>query len=187
MTQRRWLFVAGLSLAAMMAGPAVGPVVSESQAPPAPQGRGGRAGGGGSAFPQRPPQDPAAVERGRGLFSVHCGFCHGSDARGATTGPNLWRSALVLADKAGESIGQVIREGRPDKGMPKMDLTAPQVSDVVAFLHSLPIGGRDPARMRPVSIVVGDARAGETYFQKTCSSCHSTTGDLKGLATAVPG
>jgi cytochrome c oxidase cbb3-type subunit III len=182
----RWLsagaLAAGLVVAGLAAGPAAG---GEPQAVPA-QGRGGRGGGFGSAFPQRPPQDPAAVERGKALFGVHCGFCHGSDARGATTGPNLWRSVVVLMDKAGEGIGQVIREGRPEKGMPKIDLTATQIGDVVAFLYSLPVGGRDPARMRPESIVVGDARAGEVYFQKTCSSCHSTTGDLKGLGSRIP-
>lgn len=37
--------------------------------------------------------------------------------------------------------------------------------------------------MTPPSIVVGDAKAGETYFQKTCTSCHSVTGDLKGVGT----
>jgi cytochrome c oxidase cbb3-type subunit III len=173
---------AGLVVAGLAAAPAAG---GEPQAVPA-QGRGGRGAGGGSAFPQRPPQDPAAVERGKALFSVHCGFCHGSDARGATTGPNLWRSVVVLMDKAGEGIGQVIREGRSEKGMPKIDLTATQIADVVAFLYSLPVGGRDPARMRPESIVVGDPRAGEVYFQKTCSSCHSTTGDLKGLGSRIP-
>jgi cytochrome c oxidase cbb3-type subunit III len=148
------------------------------------QGRGG--GGLGSAFPQRPAQDPAAVERGKALFGVSCGFCHGSDARGATTGPNLWRSSVVLMDQKGELIGEVIRNGRPDKGMPKVDLSAAQTVDVVAFLHSLPIGGRDPARMRPPSIVVGKAEEGEEYFKRTCASCHSTTGDLKGLASKYP-
>jgi cytochrome c oxidase cbb3-type subunit 3 len=123
------------------------------------------------------------VERGKGLFGVHCGFCHGSDARGATTGPNLWRSTVVLTDKAGESIGQIIREGRPDKGMPKIDLTPAQITDIVAFLYSLPIGGRDPARMRPPSILVGDTAQGEAFFKRTCASCHSTNGDLKGLAS----
>src|SRR5690606_30847760 len=46
--------------------------------------------------------------------------------------------------------------------------------------------GRDPARMRPPSIVVGDAAEGEKYFQKVCASCHSVTGDLRGLAEKYP-
>jgi mono/diheme cytochrome c family protein len=89
-------------------------------------------------------------------------------------------------DKEGESIGEVIRTGRAEKGMPKIDLTPAQTSDIVAFLYSLPIGGRDPARMRPPSIVVGNASGGQEYFRKTCASCHSVTGDLKGLASKYP-
>src|SRR5689334_23007920 len=34
------------------------------------------------AYPQREPEDPAVVARGKALYSVTCGFCHGSDARG---------------------------------------------------------------------------------------------------------
>jgi mono/diheme cytochrome c family protein len=173
----------------MITTPSLRPVLdgAEAQAQPqAPQGRGGRAGGLGAPSQQRPPEDPAAVERGKALFGIQCGFCHGSDARGATTGPNLWRSAVVLTDKNGEAIGQLIRQGRPDKGMPAFDLPAAQIADIVAFLHSLPVGGRDPARMRPESIVVGDASAGQAYFERTCASCHSATGDLKGLASKYP-
>jgi hypothetical protein len=61
--------------------------------------------------------------------------------------------------------------------------TDPQVSDVSAFIHDFRVSSRDPGRMRPPSIVVGDAKAGEAYFNSKCSSCHSATGDLKGVAS----
>jgi hypothetical protein len=32
---------------------------------------------------------------------------------------------------------------------------------------------------------VGDARAGQAYFNSKCGSCHSATGDLKGLASRI--
>jgi cytochrome c oxidase cbb3-type subunit 3 len=131
----------------------------------------------------RPTGDPAEVERGKTIYSVNCGFCHGSDARGGETGPNLIRSQLVLNDQAGELMGPVITQGRPEKGMPKFDLTPAQVKDVAAFIHSFRVGGYDVSRMVPPSIVVGDATAGAAYFSKTCASCHSVSGDLKGLAT----
>src|SRR5437762_3073401 len=38
-----------------------------------------------------PPQDPAAVDRGRMLLSQECGFCHGANARGGSSGPDLTR------------------------------------------------------------------------------------------------
>jgi len=151
------------------------------QTPPAaPAGRGGgRGGGGGGAFPQHPPADPAVVERGKALYGVHCNFCHGSDARGGEGGPNLLRSDLVLNDQHGELITPVVQNGRGD--MPKLDLTADQVSEIAAFVHSYRVGGYDVSRMTPPSILVGDASAGETAFKAKCASCHSVTGDLKGI------
>jgi mono/diheme cytochrome c family protein len=134
-----------------------------------------------SAYPQRPPADPAAVARGKATFGVHCSFCHGSDARGGEGGPNLIRSELVLNDKDGEKITPVVQNGRPDRGMPKFDLSTASISDIATYIHSFKVGGYDISRQQPVSILVGDAKAGETYFNAKCASCHSATGDLKGI------
>jgi cytochrome c oxidase cbb3-type subunit III len=138
-----------------------------------------------SAYPQRPPADPAVVERGRGLYSVNCAFCHGSDARGGEGGPNLIRSQMLLNDKNGEGITQVVQNGRPGAGMPKFNFTTAQVSEIAAFIHTIPVGGRDAARQTPIDIVVGDAKAGKTFFDAKCGSCHSATGDLKGIASKI--
>jgi mono/diheme cytochrome c family protein len=127
------------------------------------------------------------LERGQGLYSVNCASCHGSEARGGETGPNLIRSAVILDDQNGELLMPIVRAGRPERGMPpRPDLTEPQVSDIAAFLRTLRTSGRDPARNRPATIVVGDAAAGQAYFAATCASCHSATGDLKGIATKYP-
>src|SRR5579885_2738580 len=165
-----------------------------AQAPPQPPGpppqagRGARGGGGGgfaNAFPQHEQADPAAIERGKAIWGVQCAFCHGSDARGGEGGPNLLRSELVLNDQAGELIMPVVQNGRPDRGMPKIDLKEEQIRDIAAFIHSFRVGGYDISRMRPPSILVGDAKAGEAYFRSKCAGCHSVTGDLKGLATRI--
>ena len=170
-------------------------MVAAAQTPPAtppaaPAGRGAapaagrgaaRGGGGGSAFPQHPPADPAVVDRGKALYGVHCNFCHGSDARGGEGGPNLLRSDLVLNDRKGESIAPVVQNGRGE--MPRIDLTTAQISDIAAFIHSFRVGGYDISRMIPPSILVGDAKAGETSFKGKCASCHSPTGDLAGIAS----
>ena len=151
---------------------------------PAPAG-GGRIGGIGiGAYPQRK-EDDAAVERGRAAFSTNCAFCHGADIRGGDGGPSLLRSQLVLDDQKGELIGPVIRSGRPDRGMPAFAMTADQIADLAAFLHSFRVAGYDASRDRPLSIVVGDAKTGEKYFTETCGSCHSATGDLQGIATRI--
>ena len=156
------------------------------QTPPAQAGRGGRGGGGGgggfaNAYPQHAPGDPAAIERGKAVYGVQCAFCHGSDARGGEGGPNLLRSELVLNDQKGELIAPVVQNGRPDAGMPKFPLTNPQIADIAAFVHSFRVGGYDASRNRPPTILVGDAKAGQAYFQTKCASCHSVTGDLKGI------
>ena len=36
------------------------------------------------------------------------------------------------------------------------------------------------------SVLVGNAAEGQSYFAVKCSSCHSPTGDLKGIATRIP-
>ncbi len=134
-----------------------------------------------SAYPERPPADPAAIARGKAVFGVNCAFCHGSDARGGEGGPNLIRSELVLNDRSGELIGQVVHNGRVDKGMPKFNLPDSTISDIAAYVHSFKVGGYDVSRQQPPSILVGDAKSGEADFQKTCAGCHSLTGDLKGF------
>jgi cytochrome c oxidase cbb3-type subunit III len=134
------------------------------------------------AYPVRPPADPAVVARGRQIFSANCSFCHGSDARGGEGGPNLIRSELVLDDNNGELITPVVQNGRPDKGMPKFDLSNEDIASIAAFIHSMPVGGR-AATTGTVNPLVGDATAGEAYFNGAgkCATCHSVTGDLAGI------
>lgn len=144
------------------------------------QARGGGGGGFANAFPQRPPGDPAAVARGKALYEMTCGFCHGEDARGGDGGGNLLRSQIVLDDNKGELIGNVVRTGAG--AMPKLEFTDAQLADIAAFIHSFRVAGYDASRQRPSTIVVGDAKAGETYFRSKCGGCHETTGDLKAIA-----
>jgi cytochrome c oxidase cbb3-type subunit III len=143
--------------------------------PPAPAAR-------PSAYPVRAAADPAVVQRGRQIFSANCSFCHGSDARGGEGGPNLIRSELVLNDKNGELITTVVQNGRPDKGMPKFDLSLEEIASIAAFIHSMPVGGRAETT-GVVDPLVGEAKAGEAYFNGPgkCASCHSVSGDLTGI------
>ena len=130
-----------------------------------------------------PKYDPASVERGKGTFVSACGFCHGSNAKGGEKGPDLLRSVLVLDDENGKAIGPVILRGRPDKGMPRFPFTPQQISDIANFLHSSIKNAIDRDSYKILNIVTGDAKAGAAYFNGAgaCSSCHSVTGDLKGV------
>jgi len=140
-----------------------------------------------AAWPQAVSPDPA-VERGHKQFQQSCGFCHGPDATGAR-GPDLVRSPLVAHDVKGDKIGEVVRLGRPDKGMPPMPLTDQQVLDIATYLHARADealrSARVPSEYPIEKLLTGNAEAGKTYFHGagTCKSCHSPTGDLAGIAT----
>jgi len=137
---------------------------------------------GGGEYPD---YDPAAVERGHKLFVTTCAFCHGANAKGGETGPDLLRSVLVLDDENGNKIGQVVLNGRPDKGMPKFSLTPEQISDIATFLHDRIKAAALRGTYQILNIVVGDPKAGEAYFNGAagCSGCHSVTGDLAHIGS----
>jgi cytochrome c oxidase cbb3-type subunit III len=130
-----------------------------------------------------PPADTAAVERGQRLHVQECGFCHGANARGGSGGPDLTRSALVQNDENGRQLGEFLQVGRPDRGMPKFDLATAQVTDLAAFLHAAIYLNANRRLYKILDILVGDPKAGEAYFTGAgrCNSCHSPTGDLKGV------
>lgn len=127
------------------------------------------------------------VDRGKKTFQQYCGFCHAPDATGAR-GPDLIRSALVAHDTNGDLIGQVIHQGRPEKGMPPTDLPNDQVTDIAAFLHfrikeSMASSGI-PAGYSREKLLTGNLEAGKAFFNGAggCKNCHSPTGDLEGVA-----
>jgi len=157
-----------------------------AQAPPgrgagaAPPG-GGQGRGGFVAYPQRPPGDPAAIERGKANWGVNCTFCHGPDARGGDGGgPNLLRSTLVLDDQKGELIAPVILNGRG--AMPKFTLTQAQIADIAEFLHSFSVSSRTGPST--INILIGDAKQGEAYVAQKCATCH-TNAALRTFAAKV--
>lgn len=133
------------------------------------------------------------IDAGGALFVQNCAFCHGKDAGGGESGPDLTRSRTVSSDKDGEAIGPVIRNGRPDKGMPRFSLTDAEILDLVAFVHSQQDKAMSQSGIRKgvedSDLTTGDAAAGEAYFEGKggCVSCHSATGDLKGVATRYTG
>lgn len=129
------------------------------------------------------PPDPEAVKRGQEVYVPTCGFCHGSTARGGSAGPSLVRSVLVLHDKgSGKEIIPIVRDGRPDKGMPAFPLKEEQVKDIAAFLLSLIQANANRNDYVILNVVTGDASKGETYFKNRCANCHSPTGDLAHIA-----
>ena len=146
-----------------------------AQAPAGGRGRGG----GGRGGPQF---DQAAVDRGQKEFVATCSSCHGADARGGTAlrGPDLIRSVVVLDDDNGKQIGDYLAGNHP---MPRFSLSQGQVSDMATFLHRAIAVVVDRGSNQILNILVGDAKAGEAYFNGAgrCNTCHSPAGDFKGL------
>ena len=133
------------------------------------------------------------IQAGEGRFTSQCGFCHGRDAAGGETGPDLTRSALVAQDTRGDKIGPLLRAGRPDRGMPSFDLTVADLGALVAFIHAQKtkfeaLGGGRRA-VDASDLATGKADAGRRYFNRkaSCSGCHSATGDLAGIASRYKG
>ncbi|MBV9267916.1 MAG: c-type cytochrome [Acidobacteriaceae bacterium] len=133
------------------------------------------------------------IETGDGLFQQKCAFCHGRDAEGGETGPDLTGSQLVKEDVNGSGIGPVVRNGRPAKGMPKFGLSDQDIAALVAFIHNqLKIAQSQKGGRRGVAVSdlqTGNVEAGKQYFNGAggCASCHSPTGDLAGVASRYQG
>jgi mono/diheme cytochrome c family protein len=126
-------------------------------------------------------ESPAAFERGAKAYTQYCAGCHGATGRGSVGAPDLIRSILVLDDEKGILIAPVLRDGRPDAGMPKLGLTEPQIADLVAWLHVETYSAGHRTTYAYQDVLTGDAKKGEVYFNATCKGCHSPTGDLKGV------
>lgn len=147
-----------------------------------------RAGGGLTVGPNdKHVVDPEAAERGKTAYITECITCHGPKARGNGNGTDLVRSLTVLHDRYGNTIGPFLLKGHPTQsGKASGSFTAAQVGDLAHFLHQQV---NDTLRSGPYSkvlnVLTGDAKAGAAYFNGPgkCSTCHSPTGDLAGIAS----
>lgn len=145
------------------------------------------------------PSPAELVQKGAALFRQDCSFCHGREAGGGESGPDLTRSKVVAQDVNGDKIGVVVRSGRPDKGMPPFDKSDSEIASLAAFIHTRQnntlnstggqrgTGGRKGVEAEDLQ--TGNAEAGKKYFQGAggCATCHSPTGDLAGIASRLKG
>jgi cytochrome c oxidase cbb3-type subunit III len=133
-----------------------------------------------------PPENPEAA-RGQTQYTTSCAFCHGADATGAR-GPDLLRSPIVAHDVKGNLIGDVVHNGRPDKGMPALPLTDAQIADIAAYLHWRIAEGLSssevPNGYPAEKLLTGNVQEGKAFFEGAggCTNCHSATGDLANVA-----
>ena len=142
----------------------------------------------------RPVVDPAAHDRGRALWATHCVQCHGPQARGSDTGPNIIRTKTANYDRsaaqAGSVLGPFLRAGHPTKSGTGASFTDAEIVDLANFLRQRV---NDTMRGSPVftvgDIVTGNAGRGEAFFNGAggCATCHTgSERSLAGIATRIP-
>src|SRR4051812_2642785 len=123
---------------------------------------------------------PELVKNGQSIFSQNCGFCHGKDAGGGESGPDLTRSQLVSEDVKGNKISDVVRNGRPEKGMPPFNLAEMDMAAIVAFIHDQKTkaeskkGGRRGVDV--ADLQTGNLEAGKKKFSAELGFCPSAPG-----------
>lgn len=148
---------------------------------------------GGTAEMAKTPEANGLVASGGTLFHQNCAFCHGRDAMGGESGPDLTQSKIVLGDKSGDKIAAVVREGRPENKMPAFNFSSQEMASLSAFIRArVEAAALHPGGRRGVAVAdlqTGNAEAGKAYFNGAggCAKCHSPTGDLAGIATRYQG
>ena len=146
-------------------------------------------------IPRTPVVDKAAAEQGKTLWSANCITCHGTQARGTDTGPNLIRSEVVNYDRsaadAGSVLGPFLKKGHPTQsGKPSASFTDAEVVQLANFLRDRvneTMRGSPTYIVLPQNLLTGDAKTGETDFAELgCPKCHTdTTQSLKGIASRI--
>ncbi len=138
--------------------------------------------------------DDAGADRGKTLYIAECITCHGNKARGGDQalppnqqGADLIRSLVVLRDRYGSLIGPFLAKGHPlQSGRPSASLKTEQVADLSHFLHQKIYNTlRSGPELQVQNVLTGDPKAGAAYFNGAgkCNTCHSPSGDLKGIGS----
>lgn len=107
-----------------------------------------------------------AREVGQRLFLNYCAQCHGSDARGGGTFPNLTDGDWLYGGSP-EAIEQTIAKGRHGM-MPAFgaQISAAEAADIAQYVRSLSGLAADPLRVIP----------GKRGFETYCVACHGVEG-----------
>src|ERR1035438_8055494 len=78
---------------------------------------------------------PAAAGPGQRQYDNNCSVCHGGDGAGGEMAPSI---VFRLASRTDVELAELIRTGIPNRGMPAFNLGNPEMTDLVAFLRTLP-------------------------------------------------
>jgi len=104
----------------------------------------------GAALAQNP-------DGGRATFETRCARCHGGNATGGESGPNI---VAQIAARSDTELAGFLRQGRPANGMPAFDLPGAEMTGLVAFLRTLasPIPRNAPPALSRKSVQTTDGQ-----------------------------
>lgn len=114
--------------------------------------------------------DPAALSLGHSVFVNNCAGCHGADAHGAVSFPNLTDNDWLWGGSP-EEIVQTITHGRGAQGATRMPsfkdtLKPDQLQALLDFVPYWADAKLDPAKRE----------RGMQQFAQTCAACHGPDG-----------
>jgi cytochrome c oxidase cbb3-type subunit 3 len=110
--------------------------------------------------------DAEARQIGQRLFLNNCAQCHGSDARGSGSFPNLTDGDWLYGGSP-EQIMQTITKGRHGVMPPwKAQIKPSEAADIAQYVRSLSGLASDPLRVVP----------GKRGFDTFCVACHGVEG-----------
>lgn len=134
--------------------------------------------------PSREKHDGSVSQEAKSTFGSICAGCHGLDGRGGERGPDVVSRSEVLR-KTDAELFAVLKEGRPNKGMPAFAAYGDkQLSALIGYLRELQGSGKQ-------AVTGGDEGRGKELFfgRAKCSDCHMVSGqggfygqDLTGYA-----
>jgi alcohol dehydrogenase (cytochrome c) len=97
-----------------------------------------------------------AQQDGRQLYESQCSRCHGGDAAGGEGGPNIVQR---IDARSTTDLGEFIRAGRPQNGMPAFNIAAPEMANLTAYLKKLvPVSFSLPGNIARKSVTLANGQ-----------------------------
>ena len=103
---------------------------------------------------------PAQPVSGRQQYETRCSRCHGGDATGGESGPNI---ITQIDERSIAELAAFLRTGRPSSGMPAFDLPAQEMTALTAYVRSLvpvPSGAPPPEVRKKIQTTDGQTIEG---------------------------
>lgn len=135
-----------------------------------------------------PLPDPVMQQNKETYVLYGCAYCHGMYLAPVGEAADLRTSPLVAADTDANVIGPILRNGIPQtpksSPMPQFsDLSEREIKAIAAYIHYARAEERYKELMNS-NVKVDDVKAGKTYFESNCVSCHIGESDFSGIGSS---